>query len=65
MNSHASPCRSAEGRDTMNKLQRYPKVNELAIVHARQIAEMGVYVKLVSSLAVYIEDGHWIFRCIV
>lgn len=36
--------------------QRYPEVDELVMVQVRQIAEMGAYVKLVSSLAEYIED---------
>ena len=30
--------------------QRYPEVDELVMVQVRQIAEMGAYVKLVSSL---------------
>ena len=29
--------------------QRYPEVDELVMVQVRQIAEMGAYVKLVSS----------------
>jgi translation initiation factor 2 subunit 1 len=28
--------------------QKYPEVDELAMVQVRQIAEMGAYVKLVS-----------------
>ena len=29
--------------------QKYPEVDELVMVQVRQIAEMGAYVKLVSS----------------
>ena len=29
--------------------QRYPEVDDLVMVQVRQIAEMGAYVKLVSS----------------
>lgn len=29
--------------------QRYPEVDELVMVQVRQIAEMGAYVKLVST----------------
>ena len=34
--------------------QRYPEVEELVMVQVRQIAEMGAYVKLVSSRSKYL-----------
>lgn len=35
--------------------QRYPEVDELVMVQVRQIAEMGAYVKLVSSSFILFE----------
>ena len=32
--------------------QRYPEVDELVMVQVRQIAEMGAYVRLVSSMLI-------------
>jgi translation initiation factor 2 subunit 1 len=33
--------------------QKYPEVDELVMVQVRQIAEMGAYVKLVRSKAIF------------
>lgn len=43
--------------------QKYPEVDELVMVQVRQIAEMGAYVKLVStpnvSCPTYITEGSY------
>jgi hypothetical protein len=52
LNSFSNPKPSIRGAKMRYYEQRYPEVDELVMVQVRQIAEMGAYVKLVSTVAI-------------